>query len=145
MRRGNQDEGQAAVELALVLPLVMTLLLGLVQVALVVRDQLLVAHAAREAARAAAVDSTPEAAGEAAMASAPLIQNRLAVTADGSGATEGRVRVTVRYLSPTVVPLVGSMVGDVSLSSSVTMRVEHPSPGADRSVTGRPRVAKSQS
>ena len=45
---------QATVELALVLPVVATLLLAVVQVGLVVRDQIRVTHAAREAARAAA-------------------------------------------------------------------------------------------
>ena len=59
-RRG--DEGQAAVELALVLPLVVALLLAVVQVGLIVRDQVLVVHAAREAAREAAVDPDPAAA-----------------------------------------------------------------------------------
>jgi Flp pilus assembly protein TadG len=56
------------VELALVLPLVLLLLLGVVQVGLVVRDQILVVHAAREAAREAAVDPAPGAARRAALA-----------------------------------------------------------------------------
>ena len=47
----REDGGQAAVELALVLPMVCTLLLAVVQVALVVHAQLLVVHAAREGAR----------------------------------------------------------------------------------------------
>ena len=46
-------------ELALVLPLVVALLLAVVQVGLIVRDQVLVVHAAREAAREAAVDPDP--------------------------------------------------------------------------------------
>jgi Flp pilus assembly protein TadG len=41
------EDGQATVELALVLPLVAVLLLALVQAAVVARDQILVAHAAR--------------------------------------------------------------------------------------------------
>ena len=51
--------GQAAVELALALPVVVVLLLGMLQVALVGRDQLAVELAAREAARAAAVSADP--------------------------------------------------------------------------------------
>ena len=50
---GNDDAGQAAVEVALVLPFLALVLLLVVQTALVVRDQVLVVHAAREAARAA--------------------------------------------------------------------------------------------
>ncbi|MGH9185287.1 MAG: TadE family protein, partial [Acidimicrobiales bacterium] len=44
--------GQATVELALVLPFVALVLLAVAQTALVVRAQVLVTHAAREAARA---------------------------------------------------------------------------------------------
>ena len=56
------ERGQAAVELALALPVVVLLLLGMLQVALVGRDQLAIELAAREAARAAAVSADPVAA-----------------------------------------------------------------------------------
>ena len=55
------DAGQAAVELALLLPVVVVLVLGVLQVALVGRDQLALELAAREAARAAAVSADPAA------------------------------------------------------------------------------------
>jgi len=122
-RRG--DQGQAAVELALVLPLVVALALILCQVALVVRDQVLVVHAAREAGRAAAVDADPGAARQAALASGPLDGARLDVDVAGRGEAGSRVRVTVRYRSATDLPLVGSMVGDVDLSGTATLRVEN--------------------
>ncbi len=53
------------VEFALVLPLVLLVLLGAVEVALVARTQLEVSQAAREGAREAAVSPDPEAAVEA--------------------------------------------------------------------------------
>ena len=53
------ERGQATVEFAFVLPLLVLALLAVVQVGLVVRDQLGVVHAAREAARAASVDPDP--------------------------------------------------------------------------------------
>ncbi len=123
-RRARGDQGQAAVELALVLPLVVLLALVLVQVALVVRDQVLVSHAAREAAREAAVDADPEVAGRAARASGALDPSRLDVEVSGRGPAGSRVRVQLGYASPTDVPLVGALVGDVGLSGSATMRVE---------------------
>ncbi len=64
--RAGGDDGQAAVELALALPVVVVLLLGMLQVALVGRDQLAVELAAREAARAAAVSADPAGAARAA-------------------------------------------------------------------------------
>lgn len=123
MRRGRGDEGQASVELALVLPLVMVLLLVVVQVGMVVRDQILVVHAAREAAREAAVDGSPEAPRRAALASSTLDGDRLTVTAGGRGAAGSRVRVEVAY-RPATVPLVGAAVGGLTLRASATMRVE---------------------
>jgi Flp pilus assembly protein TadG len=122
---GRHDGGgQAAVELALVLPLVMVLVLAVVQVGLVVRDQVLVVHAAREAARRAAVDPAPTAALEAARQAADLAPDRLTVVTSGRAGPGSRVVVQVRYRSPTDVPLAGSLVGDVTLNARATMRVE---------------------
>lgn len=124
MRR-RSDEGQAAVELALVLPLVATMLLALVQCGLVVRDQILVVHAAREAAREAAVDPAVEAARRAALASSTLDGERLSVVVGPRGAAGSRVRVDVDYRSATSVPIVGALMGDVRLRAWAIMRVEH--------------------
>jgi TadE-like protein len=121
-RRG--EEGQAAVELALCLPLLAGLALVLLQVALVVRDQVLVTHAAREAAREAAVTSDVAAARRAASAGAHLDPDRMQVVIAGRGRPGSRVSVEVRYASPTEIPLVGPLVGDVHLSATAAMRVE---------------------
>ena len=124
MRRDRGDGGQASVELALVLPLVMLLLLAVVQLGLVVRDQILVVHAAREAVREAAVDPAADAPRRAALASSTLSDTRLTVTTTGRGAVGSRVRVEVAYRASTGVPLLGAAMGDVTLRASATMRVE---------------------
>jgi len=117
------NEGQAAVELALVLPLLVLLLLGMVQVGLVVSDQVLLTHAAREAAREAAVTPTPEAARGAALAGAPLEPARLKVELTND---RGAARVSARltYRSPTMMPLVGPLLPDVELSARASTRAE---------------------
>jgi hypothetical protein len=107
-----------------VLPLVALVALALVQVGLVVRAQVLVTHAAREAARTAAVDADPAAARRAAEAGAPLDPARLDVEVHDRGDPGTRVRVEVRYTAPTDVPLVGSLIGDPVLTATATMRVE---------------------
>ena len=124
MTPGRGGEGQAAVELALVLPLVVVVLLVVVQVGLVARDQILVVHAAREAAREAAVDGGADVPRRAAVAGSGLADSRLSVTSTGRGAAGSRVRIEVRYKAPTAVPLVGAAVGDVTLEAGATMRVE---------------------
>ena len=111
-------------ELALVLPLVMVLLLAVVQLGLLVRDQILVVHAAREAVREAAVDPAADAPRRAALASSNLVDTRLTVITTGRGAAGSRVRVEVAYRASTGVPLLGAAMGDLTLRASATMRVE---------------------
>ena len=118
------DRGQATVELVLVLPLVVLLSLLVVQVALLARAQVLVTHAAREGARAAAVDPVPAAARAAAEAGAPLDPARLDVRFEGGHASGDRVAVEVRYRVATDVALVGPLVPDLVIGAVATMRVE---------------------
>lgn len=124
-RTRREDGGQASVELALVLPLVALVLLLVLQVGLVVRDRLLVAHAAREASRAAAVADTDRgaAARRAAERAGPLGGDRLQVSvATSRGGAD--VTAEVSYVSSTDVPLVGLLLPDVTLTAEATMRVE---------------------
>jgi Flp pilus assembly protein TadG len=123
-RRRRSDRGQAVVELALTIPLVVVLLLAIVQVGLVVRDQILVVHASREAARAAAVDPDPEAARRAAIGSSALDPHRLHIDVTNRGAPGSTLSVAVRYSSPTEVPLIGALLPDVGLRAVTSLRVE---------------------
>ena len=118
------DRGQATVELALVLPLVAMLTVAIVQVALVARDQNLVTHAAREAARAAAVDADPDAATHAAHQAGPLDPSRMRVDVRGRGGVGSRVSVTVHYTTRAGVAGLPATIGDVTLEATATMRVE---------------------
>jgi hypothetical protein len=120
----GRDEGQATVELALVLPVLVMLLMLVMQVGLVVRDQVMLIHAAREGARAAAVEDDPGAARTAALAGARLDPDRLEVTTRGRAGPGSYVTVTLTYPSLTDLPLVGRLVGDIELEASATMRVE---------------------
>lgn len=124
-RRG--DRGQSTVELALLLPLVAILILLVLQFGLVIRDQLMVVHAAREAARAAAVtDGDPTAAARSgAERSGSLDPARLDLTTTPTDRDE-RISVVVRYRSSTDVPLVGSLLPDVDLEVTMVMMRELP-------------------
>jgi Flp pilus assembly protein TadG len=118
----TRDRGQATVEFALALPLVAVLVLGIVQLVVVARDQLAVELAAREGARAAAVAATPAtAAASAAGAAVGLDPLDVSVSEHGE-----HISVTVRYRSVTDVPLVGLAIGDVEVAATVTMQREPP-------------------
>ncbi len=125
MVRGRGDEGQAAVELALILPFLAMLALLLLQITVVVRDQVLVIHAAREGARESAVDAGSGAPRRGAVAASPSLDDRrLTVVSSGRGHPGSRVRVEVTYSSPTELPLIGDLIGDIKLKGIATMRVE---------------------
>ena len=125
--RPGRSRGQATVELVFALPVVVLLALVVVQVAVVARRGVLLAHAAREGARAAAVEpdiTNAIAAGRAAaMAASTLDASRLQVEV-AVGARD--VVVTVRFVDPTDVALVGPLVGPVRLQERATMRREDP-------------------
>lgn len=123
MKRG-EDEGQAATELALVLPLVVSLLLVVVQVTLVARDQILVVHAAREAARQAAVGAAPSELRMAAARAAGVKVEALTTDTTRQGGPPDIVVVRVQYRSVTDVPLVGPLIPDPVLWAKAAMRVE---------------------
>lgn len=122
MTTAHRDRGQAVVEFAIALPLVVVLVLGVVQVAAIVGDQLAIELAAREGARAAAVSASPASAASAAADAATGLRPIDTSTAVGAST----VTVTVRHTSRTDVPLLGLAIGDVTLDASVTMRREPP-------------------
>jgi Flp pilus assembly protein TadG len=124
MRRWRGERGQSSVELALVLPLLALLALGVLQVGLVVRDQLLTLQAARGAVREAAVNPDLASITAAARAATTLPGDRLRVDIGPRGQPGSTVRVTVHYRSATAVPLVGRFLGDVELDATAAMRVE---------------------
>ena len=109
-------------EFALILPLVLALLFGLVEVAVVARSEIQLLHAAREGARAAAASpDTAEAARAARASLGPSGPNaRIAVSRPamvGELAT-----VTIRLRHDVAAPLFGGF--PVELSANASMRVE---------------------
>lgn len=119
-RSACPESGQATVEFALVLPLVVLLLLAVLQTALVVRDYVATIHAAREAARAASVDRDPGAA----RAAARRVLRDARVEVGLRPRIGGPVRVEVTYRSRTNLPMVGVLFPDPELHATATMRAE---------------------
>lgn len=116
--------GQATVEFVLALPVVVLFALTVVQIALIGMDSLLVGHAAREGARAAAVEPSVAAARAGVWAGSSLDPGRTTVSLSGGTNRGDHLTVTVTHRSATNVPIVGALVPDIELSSSVSMRVE---------------------
>ncbi|MBT5138400.1 MAG: pilus assembly protein [Acidimicrobiaceae bacterium] len=117
----ESKKGQATVELALLLPFFALLLMAIIQVGLVVHARVLVTHAAREGARAAAVGASDEEIRQAVAVAGDLPVHRLRVEV---ARVNGAAVVSVYYVDPTVVPLIGAMLSDVELAATATMRLE---------------------
>lgn len=122
--RARGTGGQSTVEFALVLPLAMLLLLAVVQVGVIVRSQVMLTHAGREAVRSAAVSPDTAAVRRAAEEAGGLERSRLAVAMGERGAAGSMVRVRVDYSCPTDLPLIGFLLPDVELHAEATMLVE---------------------
>lgn len=110
-------------ELALLTPLLMLMALFVVQLALTARDQIMVIHSAREAARAVAVSSDSSVARRAALAASRLDPQRLRVRVEEPPGT-GNVSVRLDYRSPVRIAPFGVVLDDLVLSGEAVMRSE---------------------
>lgn len=123
----RNDGGQAAVEFALVLPLVVLVLLGLLQAVVLGVEATRVASAAREAARAAAIGRDDEGVREAALrGGAGLDPKRLDLHHPTLPATSGTpITVEVVYRTQLFVPALERLgVPAPVLRASATMLAE---------------------
>ncbi len=115
-RAGKRRQcGQATVELALILPLVAIIGWAFIEVGLLLRDNVLCVHAAREAARALAVGEDPVAAAQRRSG----LGTELVVTFDRETGTATVVLALGRRL-----PLFGRLAPGASLRQQATMRIE---------------------
>ena len=122
----GSQRGTAAVEFALVLPIVLAIVLAMVQVGLLVRDRLLVESAVRSGARTAAVEPGDEAVRAAVVRSASSLDpGSLSVSTARAGVRGEPVTVIVSYVAPISVPFVGWLFpGGVMMRAEATDRQE---------------------
>jgi Flp pilus assembly protein TadG len=123
MERSTSERGAAAVEFALVVPLLLLLLLGVVEFGRVFNAQLQLSAAARESVRVMAIQKQPSTAIGAAIAAAPNLRPALTaanvqVTPASCAATTD-VTVTITYSMDLVS---GLFVRAIPLTGRAVMR-----------------------
>lgn len=147
-RGGDRDRGAAAVEFALVLPVLVMLLLGIIDFGMVTNAQAIMGNAARDGARAASLKgSQAEGCAAALKASSSLLGftntgdcstsvpkvtftcQTLSGAACASGfdtskETGGTVVVTVSYVYKWVSPAIFGLPGSTTITKSSYMRIE---------------------
>jgi hypothetical protein len=116
----HSASGQSTAEFALVLPVVIMMLMAVLQVALLARDQVLTVQAARAAVREAAV-----AAGNARVQGAAKdVLSGAKVDVVSTGDIGEPVVVRIEYRSRTTLPLIGPLFPDPDLHARAVMRRE---------------------
>jgi Flp pilus assembly protein TadG len=113
----SNDHGQATVEFALTIPVLLVVLLGAVQVFVVLVDRLHLVHVTRDAARAASVSADPTSAVSRVVERAWPDRDVSYRVSDGGEL----VTVRVELVNSTDVPIIGRFLPDVRLTESLTM------------------------
>jgi Flp pilus assembly pilin Flp len=126
VRNSDAERGTAAVEFALVLPILLVIALAMVQVGIVVRDEMMVVQASRAGAREAAVTSDPSAVRAAIeRGGVGLDGSSLRIAIDRTGTEGDAVQVDVEYAEAIRVPFVAWLFpGTVMLRASAVARQE---------------------
>lgn len=123
-------KGQSLVETALVLPIIILVLTGIIDFGLLFNTYLQVSNASREGARVAAIGNTDAVIISAVnTVAAALDPDKLTVVIspeEAAGRESGdSVTVTVQYEYKMITPLIGAIVpGPINLKTSTTMRCE---------------------
>jgi Flp pilus assembly protein TadG len=137
-RKHPNQKGGAAVEFALVLPILIALVLGIVEFSVALYDKAVITNASREGARAGIVFRDPPLTeGEISSIVASYCQNRLitfgtptqvttTVVREGSGATGDDLIVQVQYQYQflAIPKFVTGITGGIQLDAQTIMRME---------------------
>jgi len=123
------QKGQALVETALVLPIIILILAGIMDFGLLFNNYLVIANAAREGARSAAVGSSDSSINSLiASMTATLDQTKVKITiapVDSSRKKGDEVTVTVQYDYTLITPVISAIIPNpVHVKTKTVMRVE---------------------
>jgi Flp pilus assembly protein TadG len=125
-RRLQKTDGQATLEMALVLPILIWLMLGMVDVARMANTFLIIQHASREAVRLGVTGASDDQVATRVFAVAPTLDPSLmtvAISPAGVRTTGSDITVKIDYRYP-VLAIMAFVGAEVPLTASLTARVE---------------------
>jgi Flp pilus assembly protein TadG len=123
----KSEKGQSLVEFALIIPLLFLLLLGIIDFGRIFHAYLTIDHAGREAARAASIgkdDATIKSTAVNNAVGLYLTVDKVEITPEGSKTSGNDVKITITYPITFLTPVIGSIVGTITLTDTTVMRVE---------------------
>ena len=118
-REAARDRGQAVVEFALTLPLVVLTICLVVEVGAITIDQIRLVHLCRDATRAASVSADPVSVAREAVATSDADDTEVVVTIE-----DDVVTVSLSRIHRPEVPLIGALLPDVMLYEQLSMHTE---------------------
>jgi Flp pilus assembly protein TadG len=120
----KSDKGQSLVEFALIVPVLLLLLLGIMDFARIFHAYLTIDHAGREAAREASIGKVEPAITEKAVEQGASIGLKTANVHVSPGSPGTNATITIEYPITFLTPMVGNIVGPLTLKDTTIMRVE---------------------
>lgn len=124
----RNSEGQTLVETALVLPVILLILMGIIEFGLIFNNYLMVSNASREGARTAAVGATDAQIISLVKNAANLDPSKITITISPLQPVRKKgdeVSITVLYNYNLITPVISAIIpGPLPLSSRAVMRVE---------------------
>jgi len=124
----KNQKGQALVEFAIILPLLLLLVMGIFQFGMMINSYLTIQNITREGARAAVVGSMDsEIIHRMKQISPTLNHNQLSIDitpSQGIRRSGESLTVKVSYQYPMTVPIISNLFSEVTLNAKTSMRVE---------------------
>lgn len=123
----KSESGQSLVEFALIVPLLILLLFGIIDFGRIFHAYLTIDHAGRESARAASIGKDDTQVTNTAVTDAVgigLTADRVVVSPTGTRVSGNDVSITITYPITFLTPVIGSIVGPITLEDTTVMRVE---------------------
>ncbi len=117
----NRKEGASSVEFALLLPVLVILLVGIIQFGMAYSNYVSITHAAREGARLAAVDKYSESAVR--ERAYPVVPDSVSLSFPNGNTHGEEVVVAVTYTKVIDIPLWGKV--SIPITSRAGMRIEY--------------------
>jgi len=123
----KSQKGQSMVEFALVIPVLILLLFGILDFGRVFHAYLTIDHAGREAAREASIgkdDGTIRSVAVNKASSINLAESQVDISPGGTKSSGSQVTITITYPISFLTPVISSITGPITLKNSTVMRVE---------------------
>lgn len=128
LNRLKNQKGQALVEFALILPILLILVMAILQFGMMLNSYLTIENASREGARAGIVGSSDVEIKQLIISTSPRLNPQnltVSITPDETVRKSGdTLTVNVSYNYEPIVPIISSLLNNVVLNGQTSMRVE---------------------